>query len=75
MKIDWIEWVGRGMQLGLVVVVVMALYEWANKATTEQNELCDAAQSYWEELDSGAEAKRLEKVLWNACWNAPDYVE
>ena len=75
MKIDWIEWVGRGMQLALVVLVVGGLYGWAQQQSAKQEALCDAAQSYWEELDGGAEAKRLEKVLWNSCWGEPDYVE
>ncbi|MNC82255.1 hypothetical protein D3C75_1356930 [compost metagenome] len=57
------------------VVVVLALYAWANESATQQGELCDAAQSYWEELESGAEAKRLEEVLWDSCWREPNYVE
>lgn len=75
MKPDWIEWVGRGMQLALVVLVVGGIYEWSVDESRKQEVLCDAAQSYWEELGSGAEAEQLEKALWDSCWSEPDYVE
>lgn len=77
MKIDWIEWLGRGMQLALVVLVVGGLYQWSAGEGAKQDAMCDVALSYAEVLDSqgGAtrqEIKRAEKVADEACAE-PEY--
>lgn len=71
----WNDWYANGVKIALVVLVVGGLYGWAQQQSAKQEALCDAAQFHWEELDSGAEAKRLEKVLWDSCWDEPGSVE
>lgn len=71
----WIDWYANGVKIALVVLVVGGIYGLTEKQSAKQEALCDAAQTYWEELDSGAEAKRLEKVLRDSCWDEPDHVE
>ena len=71
MKIDWIEWVGRGMQLALVVLVVGGIYEWSAEASRKQEVLCDVALSYVEILEAyaprSAKLKSAEKAVSDAC--------
>ncbi|WPN59738.1 hypothetical protein [Pseudomonas sp. P9_31] len=54
MKIDWIEWVGRGMQLALVVLVVGGLYQWSAEASRKREALCGVALSHVENLNTAA---------------------
>lgn len=71
MKIDWLEWLGRGMQLGLVVLVVGGLYQWSAEASRKQEALCDVAMSHVEVLGAyaprSANLKRAEKAVSDAC--------
>lgn len=72
MKVDWVEWLGRGMQLAVVMAVVGGVYGMATEASRKQDALCDVAQSYVETLDTQAQAsrqeiKRAEKAVSDAC--------
>lgn len=78
MNIDWIEWLGRGMQLALAVVVVGGVYGMATEASRKQDALCDVALSYVEALDNRAhvprqELKRAEEAASDACARPDDY--
>ncbi|MGA3799392.1 hypothetical protein ACPCYX_16725 [Pseudomonas fluorescens] len=78
MNINWVEWVGRGMQLALAVVVVGGVYGMATEASRKQDALCDVAQSYVELLDHRPQAfrqeiKRAEKAVSEACDRHDDY--
>lgn len=55
-RIDWIEWLGRGMQLALVVLVVGGVYQWSVEASRKQDALCGRAQEHAENLDKRAMA-------------------
>jgi hypothetical protein len=79
MKIDWLEWVGRGMQLALVVLVVGGIYQWSAEASRKQEALCDVALSYMEVLEtkSGAtrhEIRNAQAVADDACAE-PEYTD
>jgi predicted negative regulator of RcsB-dependent stress response len=72
MKIDWVEWIGRGMQLALVVLVVFGFYGWAQRESAKQDAMCDVALSYVEVLEAQRGATRQEirnaqKVADDAC--------
>ena len=78
MKIDWVEWLGRGMQLAAAVFVAVGVYGVATEASRKQDALCDVAQSYVEALDtrtqvSRQEIKRAEKAVTDACDRDDDY--
>ncbi|KPN90679.1 hypothetical protein [Pseudomonas nunensis] len=78
MKFDWIEWLGRGMQLALVVLAVGGIYECSADSSRKQEALCGVAQSYVEALDtrsqvSRQEIKRAEKTISDACDQNDDY--
>ncbi|MHC8395972.1 hypothetical protein ACYZT8_20390 [Pseudomonas sp. LB3P93] len=60
MKVDWIEWLGRGMQLALVVLVVGGIYQWSVEASRKQEALCDVALSHLEVLEAQRGASRRE---------------
>lgn len=77
MKADWLEWVGRGMQLALVVLVVGGLYGWAQQQSAKQDAMCDVALSYMEVLEarsgvSRQEVRSAQKVADDVC-DQPDY--
>ncbi|MNC59502.1 hypothetical protein D3C75_1093150 [compost metagenome] len=77
MNINWVEWLGRGMQLAVAVVVVGGVYGIATEASRKQDALCDVAQSYVELLDHRPQAfrqeiKRAEKAVSDACAK-PEY--
>ncbi|QCY11117.1 hypothetical protein [Pseudomonas sp. MPC6] len=79
MKIDWIEWLGRGMQLALVVLVVGGIYGWAQQQSAKQDAMCDVALSYVEVLESQRGATRQEirsakRVADDACAE-PEYTD
>ncbi|WP_353741371.1 hypothetical protein WHX55_22640 [Pseudomonas fluorescens] len=59
MNINWVEWVGRGMQLALAVVVVGGVYGMATEASRKQDALCDVAQEHAGNLDRLAVAQAL----------------
>lgn len=71
MRIDWLEWLGRGMQVALVVLVVGGLYQWSAEASRKQEALCDVARSHAEALETyaprSANLKRAEKAVSDAC--------
>ena len=78
MNINWVEWLGRGMQLALAVVVVVGVYGMATEASRKQDALCDVALSYVELLDHRPQAfrqeiKRAEKAVSDACDRHDDY--
>jgi predicted negative regulator of RcsB-dependent stress response len=60
MKIDWVEWIGRSMQLGLVVLVVGGIYGWVQQQSAKQDAMCDVALSYVEVLEKKSGATRQE---------------
>lgn len=79
MKIDWLEWVGRGMQLALVVLVVGGVNGWAQQQRAKQEAMCDVALSYLEVLETQKGATRQEfrnaqKVVDDAC-DQPEFNE
>ncbi|MFB1632494.1 hypothetical protein [Pseudomonas sp. AP-1] len=72
-----IEIIGRAMQLGLAVVVVLGLYGWAQEAAEERDELCYLASDHlestaWERMDRASKDK-AEKAYSNACSEPSDY--
>lgn len=77
MKVDWLEWVGRGMQLALVVLLLGGIYGWAQQQSAKQEAMCDVALSYVEVLETDTAATRQEvrsaqKVAEDACAE-PEY--
>ena len=71
MKIDWIEWLGRGMQLALVVLLVGGVYGWSAEASRKQDALCDVALSHVEILEAraprSAELRSAKEAVSDAC--------
>lgn len=72
MKVDWVEWLGRGMQLAVVMAVVGGVYWMSTEASRKQDALCDVALSYVEVLERHRGATRQEirsaqKVADDAC--------
>ncbi|AZC76277.1 hypothetical protein C4K31_3374 [Pseudomonas chlororaphis subsp. piscium] len=54
MNIDWLEWLGHGMQLGLAVLVLCGGYERLAAENWKQEALCDSATSHVEMLEAYA---------------------
>lgn len=71
MNSKWLDWLGRGMQVALVVLVVGGLYQWFAEASRKQEALCDVAMSHVEVLEAyaprSARLRSAEKAVSDAC--------
>ncbi|NVN63361.1 hypothetical protein FGL97_09005 [Pseudomonas putida] len=63
---SWVDWYANALKIGLAILVVMGLYDWAQNTAAERDELCSVIQSHME-VSEGDGYRAADSAYWNYC--------